>query len=214
MKRILAVILVGALSLFLYSQYEKKLETEAYTVQGYNIYLTSEIFDTDAYRGLIVFINEHQDVKEMNVYLAGNGGSVTSLLQLVNAMRASPTKFHGVVYGDVYSAHAALAMNMDSLTVVNENILFMFHRPAIDVNGVNVLLPVVCNMVPEGSVDRGVDMKGKCERYMKAVENSSDAIVGAAIINAMTDEEVQRYKDGDDVILTYEEIEENRHANQ
>lgn len=171
-----------------------------------SIYLTRTIESPSNYTTLVQYINSHKDVKEMNVYLLGDGGSLGSLLLLVNTMKHSPTKFHGIVMGEVSSAHAVLAMNMDTLEVANDEILFLFHRIAQG----GRLASEVCSSIPLYKTDRTINMRGKCIRRVEAIESSANNIALSKTFSAMSTEQFKRYMKGDDIVISYKEILINR----
>lgn len=170
------------------------------------IYLSSSINKPDDYRNLIMYINNHKHVKDMYIYLSGNGGMVRTTLDLINTMKASPTKFHVKLYGDVYSGHAILAMNGDTLDSANPNILLLFHIPAVslDKGKTYITVPEYCKT--KKGKDRGISQKDKCIEMNKQTSESMDKIAMPLIYSVMTESERKRYFSGDDIILSYAEI--------
>ncbi len=170
------------------------------------IYLSDVIESPNDYKNLIMYINAHKDESDMYVYLSGNGGQVSSALNLINTMKSSEkTKFHIVVYGDVYSAHAVLAMSGDSLTILNKNIVFLFHVPAIkNKQKENVTLSDSCDLAT--GMDRGITIKHKCQNYAKKLNAEFDSAMTLAL-SIMTPEEKEAYYAGDDIMLTGGEVE-------
>lgn len=140
------------------------------------------------------------------LYLAGHGGSVESTLQLINTMHASKTEIEVIVYGDVYSAHAMLAVTAKKLTVLNDNILFLFHVAAVNVNGTFKTMLKSCEDTDERETDRGVSARQKCIEYANAAEKEFAAIISTSIQKYLTKEQYQKMLDGHDVILPYGEI--------
>lgn len=173
---------------------------------NHSIYLTSSINSMDEYIGLIQYINSHKEVKDMNVYLAGNGGSVAAMKALILTMKMSPTKFHAIVYSNVYSAHAFLAISMDTLEASDDSVLFLFHRPAMGTE----LMPDYCKNIDKEEKDRGVSARDKCLRFVTAIEKSLNLIMMNRLTHVLTGEELTRYLQGDDVVITYKELKHNQ----
>lgn len=184
------------------------LKTEEYTVieKGFSthIYLSDTIESPEKYSELIQYIIQNSNKSDITVYLAGYGGSVATTTQLLLAMKESGTTFHAVVYGDVYSAHAVLATNMNDIRVVKKGVLFLFHRPAFEFNGENHLMKDMCSLIPEENKDRGVSARNKCVNYVDASEKSFTEMFMQVPFSLMSDEEKERYMAGDDVIITGE----------
>ena len=209
----LLIIMSGVYYIYIQGIFEAPIKESHYSIttsEGKpSIYLTRTISSPSDYTKLVQYINSHKDVKEMNVYLSGNGGSVNSLLLLVNTMRHSPTKFIGIVNGKVSSAHAVLAMNMDKLIVTNENILFLFHRPAYLENGEYVLLSKICESIPVWKKDRSRSARDKCSSYITKYERSANKVAMDKTFKAMSEKQLKRYMKGWDIVLPYKEILHN-----
>jgi len=174
------------------------------------IYLTGTISEPDNYRDLIMYINS-LDVPKAKLYLAGHGGRVESTLQLINTIRHSKTDFTAVVYGDVYSAHAMLAVSMPHLIVKDDNIVFLFHLPAYEVNKTHLLGSQVCEGVT--GTDRGVSAKDKCISFMKATGNEFIKTVVPHINSFLTPNQFNDFMSGDDIVLSYKEMLNNKKVN-
>lgn len=191
-----------------------EMKTGSYTIthNGWNtsIYFSNTIQAPKAYDDLIIYINNHPEIEEYNVYLAGNGGSVASVVRLINVMKHSGAKFNAIVYGNVYSAHAVLAMNLTTLKVINPQTLFLFHRPAVNVLGQYEVLESICEKIPNTVRDRGVSFKAKCFQFAKQSEESYNKSIMVKPFSVLTKDEIARYKAGDDVIVTYKEMKENQ----
>lgn len=166
----------------------------------YSIYLSEEIKDESDYSDLIMWINQHKDEREIKVYLSGYGGSVASTLNLINTMRASPTKFTAVMYGNLYSAHAVLALNMDTIKYTNPNLFFMLHMPAVEVKGEWILLDKFCEK--ERGKNRGVSKKDKCFLGLKNMNLMADIVLFNKIKLMMDEKELKEYNKGGDVYFT------------
>lgn len=168
----------------------------------YAIYISSEIKEDDKYTDLIMWINTNRHLKSVDVYLAGYGGRVSSTVLLVQAMRESPTKYRAVIYGNVYSGHAFLAVNLQSIKYYSPNTLLMFHGPGIR-KGKDILTPLDnCRKVKGTDRDRGVKSKTKCLRSLKPHEKAFYAALGKRLKLILTDQEWKYYNEGRDVYIT------------
>lgn len=172
------------------------------------IYLSSQIKDPDSYRDLIMYINGLRTSKA-KLYLAGHGGYLESTLQLINTINSSKTDIEVVVYGDVYSAHAMLAVTAKRVTVLNKNIVFLFHMPAMNINGVNMTAKQYCETLNDTDMDRGVSRKSKCINFEKALDNEFMNIIATSIEKYLTEEQYKAMLEGDDVVLSYESMLNN-----
>jgi hypothetical protein len=191
---------------------EALLQDPTFKVEDENgtpaIYLNDSIGAQNNYRSLIAYLNNHKNVPDMYLYLSGNGGQVRASMDLVNTMKYNPTRIHVVLYGDVYSGHAFIAVNGYDIRAYNPNILMLFHRPAAKMDdkhgGDTVLVPETCKY--SKGKDRGIDRKTKCLAFAKTSEEAFNRIVLARIYSLMTPDERKRYDNGDDVIIKYGEI--------
>lgn len=169
------------------------------------VYINSVIGDKDSYLPLIQWLNENQNDDKIRIYLSGNGGSVTSLMDLINTMSNTKAKEEIVVYGDVYSAHAVLTMNGDSVKFDNPNTLLLFHAPASMSGGEYIMMDRVCEDVT--GKDRGIPAKDKCENMMENLNRSWNAIAMEKVFAVLTVQERIDYVNGYDVIVKAGEIE-------
>jgi len=177
------------------------------TKDGLNVFLTGSIVGRDSYLPLIKKILDLPEGSKVNLYLAGNGGSVASTVSLINALHLKKHVTKAYVYGNVYSAHAVLAVSMDRIVTVGQHIMFLFHIPAISNSDGEYEHPMKrCEKMDEDKKDRGVSSKKKCidftEKYMKAVEASTFKMIKVIL----TPNEYLEYKKGDDIILYSGEI--------
>lgn len=192
--------------------FENLVQYSNFRVQNVNgvpeIYLSSSIRGPDNYRDLIMYINS-LNTPTAKLYLAGNGGSLASALQLINTIRSSKTEIEVVVYGDVYSAHAILAVTAKKMSVLNNNIIFLFHVPAIPVDGVNKTPKQYCEDMDSVTLDRGVPVKKKCFSYENATDNEFNTVIAVYIKPYLTDQQFTDMMNGDDIILSYEQMLDN-----
>jgi ATP-dependent protease ClpP protease subunit len=164
-----------------------------------SIYLSTKIDAPDQYIDLIAWINNNTQYKSINVYLIGYGGRVDSTLMLVSAMRDSPTVYQAVVIGNVYSAHAFLSVNLDTVRSTNPNFILSFHRPARQVNGEYIITGQDCK--DRKGKDRGISNKIKCADNAKALNSVVYNTIEIIMIQYLTDDEIKAYWQGHDVII-------------
>jgi hypothetical protein len=174
----------------------------------YAVYFNDEIGESNKYRDLIIWINGLHNVHRVKMYLSGNGGSVRGLIDLVNTMQTSPVKFDMIVYGDVYSADAVLALSGSTLTVDKPGTLFLFHAPA-EYNEKTkefVLGNEACSTL-KGKKDRGQDAVIKCNNMEKALYKSWDEGMMEPVYAALTSSQIQQIHQGWDVIIPWSELQ-------
>lgn len=164
------------------------------------IYLSTEIGGPDDYRSLIAFINSVK-AERIKLYLSGNGGRVDGAAVLSYAMESSGKKFDVIVYGDVYSAHAFLAVNGETLTAFDDNVIFLFHYPAVN-NGAGAVSPLEACQGIIGE-DRGVSNQKKCEEYANKTTKAWNKGVLARMLNLLTPSERLQYEGGEDVLIEW-----------
>lgn len=184
---------------------EKLIQSNTFKYQtedgALSVYLTSDVSEPDSYDDLIMLLNAHKNDKQINIYLAGNGGHVSSALNLFYTIQSMPANVTMIVRGDVYSAHAMLALAGDQLTVLNTNSLFLFHIPAAMWEGNYVTMEKYCSNVK--GTDRGISTKDKCLRMTKALNKTYAATMEQLLITkVLTAEQVKQYYRGEDVIIT------------
>lgn len=169
-----------------------------------DIYLSSDMSASDDYRDLVAYINSHKNYAEMNLYLSGDGGSVRGLYDLVNTIKGSGIKFNMIVYGDVYSAHAVLAFHGTTIKVINEETLFLFHRPAVVIGNENFLMEKMCDVI-QGE-DRGISMKKKCKDFASKLDYKWRHEMMKPIYKYLTKEDIKRYEEGDDITYSAKDL--------
>ena len=195
-----SILQIGVLVVMLSSC--QPIHNEHFRIVGNSVYLSQEIAsDRGVYTDLIIWLRQN-NTKHIKFMLSGSGGSVQSAKDLYFAIQSHDGEVEMVVTGDVYSAHAFLALSGDSVKVVNNNILFLFHIPAI----LNLTVPEYCSTLKGKS--RGVSRFKNCIgnwEVEQAIFNSTLALVPYQI---MTKEERGRYTSGYDVYLTGSQIKE------
>lgn len=161
------------------------------------IYLKSEMKGPDSYTDLIMLLNKHANDKRIKIYLSGNGGSVRGVMDLIHTVRSLPAETVIIVRGDVYSAHAMLAVSGDKLVLVNDEVLFLFHVPAVNGNRMDQ----AC--AKEKGYDRGIPRKLKCTQYSLALRKQLfNMVEGLLVSKIFTVEQSKQYYQGHDIILT------------
>ena len=221
MKRVIITVLFMLSSYTLHSEgladlFGGKSEPAYYTseIDGrLKVYLTDEIKDPNAYTALIATISS-SNASDIDLYLSGNGGSVRSLNNITNILDKSGKTVHVKVYGDVYSAHAMLAISFEDMTAADDNILFLFHIPASELKSGDVVPPEeACNAVDPSLKDRGISSKQKCVEYAKMFMKQFEMTTLPKIKKVLTAEQYNRMLAGEDVTITYKELKENKAAN-
>lgn len=167
--------------------------------------LSSTIAGKDEYFDLLPYFLSLTDKDVVNVYLAGNGGDVDGGEFLVSLFRTTKAHINLIVFGDVYSMHATLAVSGFNLYIINPNSLFLFHVPALESG--QAVSPALCN--DELGVDRGQSKKQKCIDFITATMTQFSNIFGLNIQRALTLDEYSRFQQGWDVILTGQEVINN-----
>lgn len=190
---------------------DKIVESFTYRYQWENgklsVYLKSEIRGPDAYTDLIMLLNKNRDAKEIQIYLAGNGGSAESAVQLFYTIHSLKSKVKMIVRGDVYSSHAMIALAGDSIEILNPNILFLFHVPAAKVGEEYVKVEEYCE--GETGKDRGISNKEKCEEFYKiSAQSWKNTVEQLLITRILTSQEAAKYYQGHDIVLTGAQITE------
>lgn len=168
------------------------------------IYISNTIQGINEYQQVIMYINSLQHVPRVKLYLNGYGGSVVGVIALINTIQASPSKFDVIVYGDVYSAHALLALAGDTLTIDNPNTLFLFHTAAVsNSNGDTLPLKEAC-VALKGKSDRGHDAELKCRIYMTAIDKQFNSYLSNLVYPYLTKQEIRLINNGFDLTITGE----------
>ena len=124
-----------------------------------DIRLSDSIEGSDAYRGLLQAVSELKSGDQVTWFLVGNGGSATGLWAIQSTVDTSPAHHVAVVIGDVYSAHAYLAISMDELYITRNEDMFLYHRGSTYGN-----MESFCAS-SKGGTDRTQDKYQKCVSY-------------------------------------------------
>ena len=167
----------------------------------YTVYLTGAVEDNSKYILLLAFLNQLTESDKVDFYIQGPGGYMSTGNLIYDAIKDNPAYINMIVYGNVYSMDALLALAGDSLTIRPHTNL-MFHVPAYYVEGVgNIKMSEYCKLQPPG-LDRGIEIKHKCDNYTKAAEQQN-AETSFKRVRIVLD--INQYSDmlkGDDVIIT------------
>lgn len=169
----------------------------------YSIYFSNNIEPADYYQQPHILLIENKP-KEIYLYLSGYGGRIDAIQDLLSIKKHFNIKFHARVYGSVYSAHAMLALNSDTIEAYSDELFFMLHYPAV--NNKHPLLS--CNSHWFWETDRGQNTKEKCIRRVKYEEPVFNVLVLPKLLKVMSPEEKIEYSEGKDVYITWKELKE------
>lgn len=159
--------------------------------------LSNEIGDSTEYIELVPFFLSLTKDDVVNVYLKGTGGSVDGAMLLGNLFRNSPAQVNIILMGDVYSAHAVLALQGDSFNFIDSHIRLMFHEPATGSG--EVVNTDLCKDVV--GTDRGHPAKEKCEAYIKNMVDEFNETLALKLSTVLTKEQYAAYLAGNDVYV-------------
>ncbi len=167
-----------------------------------SLFLAKEIGDSLEYIDLLpVFLGLDKD-DVVNVYLEGNGGSVDGAEMLAALFHSTKATVNVIVYGNVYSAHAALALQGSTLKILDPNIRFLFHVPALG-DGRKVDTGLCKDVIGE---DRGQSSKKKCETFVENTLDEYENTLAKNFLIIMSPAEYRAYLDGWDVIVKGSDI--------
>lgn len=168
-----------------------------------NVILGENIRKVHKYSELITLLGEASKFDTFNIYLVGNGGYVRAALTLHYAIRNSPGMTTTVTVGDVYSAHAMLAVSGKRVVVQNPRAIFMFHRSS----GYSQENPEqYCQERFAGQKDRRQSMVAKCIDYMNAYAKQDRRATKLIYKDALTKKQIERVLAGHDVFVNATEI--------
>lgn len=193
---------------------ESAIQTSEYytIVDNYNeisVFFSTSIGPADAYAGLIRKLMLLPDRSNIKLYLSGNGGYISGIQAIKGAIDYKKHYVESIVYGNVYSAHAAMALFADKVTIANKHTLFMFHRPAIyDSTTGNTVLPSKYCEKFKGFTDRGINAVFKCFMMDIYSNRSYNKTIMSKSLKILTKEELKAYQQGGDIIITGKDIAE------
>lgn len=169
------------------------------------IFLSNEILDSEKYRQLYNYLLSNKNVSEVDLYLAGNGGDSDATNKIISTIRSTGAHFKAVVYGDVYSGHAFLAMAADEVQFLSPNFVLLFHLPAVQLSDTLVVLPeTICYSLT--GTDRGVSIQEKCIKFMKKTQEEVDKNVFSRVYPLLTKKEIEDMKAGNDILVFAQDI--------
>ncbi len=181
----------------------------------YNVRLGAEMEGPDA-RSTQQIVNTLETAGRLDTvifHIAGPGGNVDGMLNMINAVKLSKAHVIMSVEGPAYSAYAVVATQGDELRI-SDNALMMFHTTSlVNADCDTPIDPTIDPLTggfdpgydPEG-LDRGVANKIHCAAYKDANMNLANALRDK--IKILTAVEKAQIKAGYDVYLTPEEVRE------
>lgn len=169
--------------------------------------LSSNIGDPTKYEGLRQMIHERKITDTVVWELAGYGGFVTGEEELAHMIKASPALHIARVYGDVYSAHAYLAISMDRLEVARPEALMMFHRSSLYGNELLLCAPKA------GELDRKQDAYRKCIELTSVLEANENKFIRRLFKDLLSERLINDVIAGKDVYVSAVEIQKRYKAN-
>lgn len=154
-----------------------------------DIRLPSILQGEDRVKDIMVILAEARPGDVVNFHLAGYGGDGDAMFEIINGIHASKATVNMIVESNVYSAHAYLATQGNTLTMLPYTYM-MFHT--VSAYGVD------CSQ--EQGLDRTVPNSEHCQAMLDAVMAEANLLI--ANIPLLTLEEQQRIATGHDVYIT------------
>lgn len=119
-------------------EFNKYLENLPYTIvsmpHGVDIYFKKVLGERDDYIPLLAAIRDLTEQEECHLFVNGDGGSISTLTEITDAISISQAKFIGHASGTVASAFTALFLACDE-HYVGENLIFMIHNGYATMSG-------------------------------------------------------------------------------
>lgn len=209
MKRLMWAILILGLSFtatygiqnYLDKTVEVKEKYYTYTCNRAlcDVYFMSSIGAEDNYISLYKLLESAAPGQHINLHLSGNGGYMSAVYHLANAIELSKAEITTIVEGPVYSAHAFISMFGRHVKIAN-NALFMFHLPAVKVGEDNILPEASC-IVLSGHFDRGIDAVQKCVQSEHAEQAMFDRLFYTYVSKYLTSQEIKGLYAGENIIV-------------
>lgn len=174
-----------------------------YTCQGpvCNVYLTNSIGDENKYIDLYNLIENAPEGQTIRLHLSGNGGYMSTVYHLANAIAQSKAEIDTIIEGPVYSAHAFISMLGRKITILPSS-QFLFHLPAIELQTGVTVLPYQSCLMYNGDTDRGQDAEQKCIDVNKGEQAIFDKLFDLYMRPYLTKDEAARVYQGYDVIIS------------
>ena len=185
-----------------------KIYEEGVYFKDYSVYFSKGIDTVNTYQAVYNVLNSAKRGDTVTIFLAGDGGFVETLHTLVYAIKNSKAHVTTVVSGDVYSAHAFLALSGHEIVVNNPNAILMFHRSSLFSHDKYE----ICSKYKDKK-DRKQSLEGKCVKWFTMAEQQ-DARIMAFYKNFFTESEFQQILDGHDVFIFASEIKNRLEGKQ
>lgn len=165
-----------------------------------NIYLSEEISsDQSSYLPVFKEIERARAKDTIVLKLSGYGGDSNTLLRLFYLLDRSPAHVIVDVQGDVYSAHAMLALVGEEI-VINPDSTFIFHQ----VSSLNSELSVCKDELFK--MDRGVWAYTKCLTMVRETNIKYKIFFEKHIFPYLTATEISMIQSGYEVYVSGEEM--------
>ena len=202
----------AGINVLLHPDLSKVISTEKIYCHGiiYNtcsVRLTTSISKQEDYQEILQLLSDAKHGDQITFYLAGNGGSVDTTIQLYNAIKNTNAHVTMVLEGSVYSAHAYIAL-MGQELIVGDYIIFMLHRSS----GYGHAQETCAQN--KGQTDRTQDLEKKCMEYQKAFAYQDESIVRGLLSKILTPAEIKKVLEGFDVLLTGAEVKSRLAGNK
>lgn len=185
-------------------QYKPRVTTTPCTLLScnyYDIYLTKGINDPTDYEDVVRLLRNAGSYDTFTFHLIGFGGHEDGMFYLMNAIQETKAKTIMSVEGDVYSAHAYLAISGQYI-IMSKYSSLMFHFSDV--------LNLECDDLP--GTDRGVPDSEHCRAYKNNAIKLGTMLVKSTPF--LIEEEKKAILTGHDVYLTstefYKRIEQLR----
>lgn len=163
-----------------------------------DVRLSSVIVGNEKYRKLNDILIQANARNTVRFRLAGNGGRISTLIQLMNSIKETKAKTIMIVEGDVYSAHAMLALSGDQI-IIKENVMFLFHHSS-------ALNTDACDQYDKDSKDRGISMQQKCRNFVKNHLTIFQKYLINSLQHVLTKQEMKDMLEGHDIIIPGDEL--------
>jgi membrane-bound ClpP family serine protease len=133
-------------------------------------------------------------------HLSGYGGSVDTVLYIINNIQITKALVIMSVEGPVYSGHAYLSLSGHVLQMTKYSFIMLHTSTVVDLN---------CETV--GGLDRGHPASDKCSQYKKANVDLINKVISN--LPYLTTVEKAAIIEGNDVYLTPEDIDSRAELN-
>lgn len=176
---------------------------EGYFKKTCHVVFKKDIVKTEKYNELIALLYSADENDTIYLYFTGNGGFVDTALMLHAAIKESKAKTVTVITGNVFSAHALLAISGKKVIVKNKHALVMFHRSSA--YGIKDLKQYCKNQFGD-QLDRRHSQADKCVQFFKEHLKQDRKAALTIYKGILTKDEIARILKGHDVFLTGEEL--------